>query len=108
DITAALRAPGVLLVLTTADIKKDGLGELDSRFFPPRWAHRPTQPVLVSNKVRHVGDRVAFVVAESLNQAKDAAELVHIDYEVLPTAADPEDALADAAPLVWDDATSNI
>jgi carbon-monoxide dehydrogenase large subunit len=108
DITAALRAPSVLLVLTGADVKKDGLGELESRFFPPRWAHRPTQPVLVSSKVRHVGDRVAFVVAETLSQSKDAAELIEVDYEVLPAAADPEDALVDGAPLVWDDATSNV
>ena len=108
DISAALRSPGVLLVLTGADVKKEGLGELDSRFFPSRWAHRPTQPILVSSKARHVGDRVAFVVAETLSQAKDAAEQIKIDYETLPSVADPDDALADGAPLVWDDAISNI
>ena len=108
DTAAALRAPGVLLVLTGADIREDGLGELECRFFPPQWAYRPTHPVLVSDRVRHVGDRVAFVVAETLNQAKDAAELIDVDYEVLPAVSDPEEALADGAVRVWDDAANNL
>ena len=108
DTTAALRAPGVLLVLTGADIKRDGLGELQSRYFPPVSNHRPTHPILVSDKVRHVGDRVAFIVAETLNQAKDAAEIIEIDYELLPAAAHPQDALRDGAARVWDEAESNI
>jgi len=108
DTTAAQRALGVLLVLTAADVEKDGLGELQSRIFPPQWAYRPTHPILVSSKVRHVGDRVAFVVAETLNQAKDAAELIDIDYEILPAVTNPEDALVDGATRVWDEAISNL
>ncbi len=108
DTTAALRSSGVLLVLTGADIAKDGLGELQSRFFPHTSTHRPTHPILVSDKVRHVGDRVAFVVAETLNQAKDAAELIDIDYDVLASVVRPEEALRPGAPRVWDEAASNL
>lgn len=108
DTGAALRAPGVLLALTAADIARDQLGELQCRFFPAVPAFRPTHPILASKKVRHVGDRVAFVVAETLNQAKDAAELIDIDYEILPAAVRPEDALREGAPRVWDEAESNL
>jgi carbon-monoxide dehydrogenase large subunit len=108
DPTVALRAPGVLLILTGTDIERDGLGELQCRFFPPVSKHRPTHPILVLDKVRHVGDRVAFIVAETLNQAKDAAEIIEIDYEVLPAAVRPEDALREGAARVWDEAESNL
>jgi carbon-monoxide dehydrogenase large subunit len=108
DATAALRAPGVLLILTGADIERDGLGELQCKFFPPVSTYRPTHPILISDKVRHVGDRVAFIVAETLNQARDAAEIIEIDYEVLPAAARPEDALREGAARVWDEAQSNL
>ena len=108
DTTAALRSPGVLLVLTGADVAKDGLGELQSRFFPHTSTHRPTHPILVHDKVRHVGDRVVFVVAETLNQAKDAAELIDIDYEVLASVVRPEEALHSDAPRIWDEAASNL
>lgn len=108
DATAASRAPGVLLVLTGADMEREGLGELQCRYFPPISTYRPTHPILASDKVRHVGDRVAFIVAETLNEAKDAAEIIEIDYETLPAAVRPQDALLEGAARVWDNAESNL
>src|SRR5882724_6358456 len=66
-------------------------------------AARPFQPLLVSDRVRHVGDRIAFVVAETLEQARDAAELVEVDYEPLPAVVNIEDAAKPDALKVWDD-----
>jgi aerobic carbon-monoxide dehydrogenase large subunit len=108
DTTAACRAPGVLLILTGADVEKDGLGELQTRFFPAVSLFQPTHPILVCDKVRHVGDRVALVLAETLNQAKDAAELIEIDYEVLPAIVDPEEALRPGVAQVWEQAAGNL
>jgi len=65
--------------------------------------HRIHMQLLQSDKARFVGDRIAFVVAETLGQARDAAELVEIDYEQLPAVALVEDAAKDGAPKVWDD-----
>ena len=79
---------GVLCVLTGEDVKADGLGGAAADFMPediggPKGlAHR--RPILVDRQVRCVGDRVAIVVAETLAQARDAAELLAIDYEPLP------------------------
>ena len=68
----------------------------------------PLRPVLCTDRVRHVGDNVAFVVAETLAQAKDAAELVEVDYESLPVVADTESAAAAGQPLVHDDVPGNL
>ena len=91
---------------------RDGLGELPCRIFPHatvgQAVHRPTQPILATGKVRHVGDRVALVVAETREQAKDAAEFLEVDYDPLPACVSPGEALAPGAPLVWDDAQSNV
>ena len=65
--------------------------------------HRARRPLLAVDKVRAVGDRVAFVVAETLAQAQDAAELIEVDYETLPAVACVEDAAKAGAPAVWDD-----
>jgi carbon-monoxide dehydrogenase large subunit len=65
--------------------------------------HRTFLPLLVSDKARSVGERVAFVVAETLEQARDAAELVSVDYEPLPAVVNVEDAVKDGAPKVHDD-----
>ena len=78
----------MLLVLTGADAVADKLGAFTSHLMPEDFGapkgHRTFQPLLVTDRVRHVGDRVAFVVAETLTQARDAAELVEVDYEPLP------------------------
>jgi len=111
DAAAAREAEGVLAVLTGADVAGDGLGGLPCGAFPPAAAgarhYRPVWPILAADTVRHVGDRVALVVAETLAQAKNAAELVAVEYEPLP-AVTLADAVQPDAPKVWQDATSNI
>ena len=107
DIAKAKAAPGVLLVLTGADAAADKLGAFTSAMMPEDLGapkgHRIFQQVLQSEKVRFVGDRVAFVVAETAGQARDAAEMIEVDYETLPAVALLEDAAKDGAPKVWDD-----
>ena len=111
DKTAALSAPGVLAVLTAEDLAKANIGRLACHAFPllPEGSqyHRPLQPILATDKVRHVGECVALIVADTLDQAKDAGELLAVVYEPLkPVTLD--DALAAGAPKVWDDAHSNV
>src|SRR6185437_4675557 len=88
DKAAAAAAPGVIAVLTGEDVVRDGLGALPCRYFPSSPADRasplPEHPILAAGVVRHVGDRVALVVAETLDQAKDAGESLEIDYDMLP------------------------
>jgi len=111
DAKQAKTAPGVLAVLTGADLQRRGLGTL--RPLVPRRkksggpAFVCSQPLLAQDHVRYVGDPVAFVVAETLNQAKDAAELIDIDYEPLPAAITAEAAAAPGAPAVWPDNPGN-
>jgi carbon-monoxide dehydrogenase large subunit len=69
--------------------------------------NEPPHPVLAQGKVRYVGDGVALVIAETLAQAKDAAELIAVDYEVLPAVVDPVGALKSGAPLIHDGAPGN-
>jgi carbon-monoxide dehydrogenase large subunit len=70
-------------------------------------AHITPQPLLAGDRVRFVGQPVAFVVAETLAQAKDAAELVEINYDPLPAVVSVDRAIADGAQLVWDDNPGN-
>jgi carbon-monoxide dehydrogenase large subunit len=111
DKVRACAAPGVLCVLTSADLIAENIKGLPCPGFPalPEGVryHRPLRPVLASGFVRHVGDGVALIVAETLHQAKDAADLLDVEYEVLP-AVTLEDALADGAPKVWQNAASNV
>ena len=107
DVSRAQAAPGVLCVLTGADALADHLGSVTAHPIPedvgaPK-GHRTFQPALAAERVRFVGDRVAFVVAETLEQARDAAELVEVDYSELAAVIDLEDAAKDGAPKVWDD-----
>jgi aerobic carbon-monoxide dehydrogenase large subunit len=107
DIDKAKAAPGVLCVLTGADAAAQKLGSFTAHLMPEDFGapkgHRTFQPVLNAEKVRFVGDRVAFVVAETLAQARDAAELVEVDYEPLPAVVNLEDTAKDGAPKVWED-----
>jgi carbon-monoxide dehydrogenase large subunit len=107
DVSKAKAAPGVLCVLTGADAVAEKIGSLTAHLMPEDFGapkgHRTFQPVLNADKVRFVGDRVAFVVAETLTQARDAAELVEVDYEPLPAVVDLEDAAKDGATKVWED-----
>ncbi|HEU0071175.1 MAG TPA: xanthine dehydrogenase family protein molybdopterin-binding subunit [Alphaproteobacteria bacterium] len=112
DTAAALKAPGVLAVLTGEDWKASGFGDL------PRGLSRklrdgkpmfsPPYPPLVDGQVRHVGDPVAFVVAETLAQAMDAAELIEVDYQPLRAVTNAVKALEPGAPKVWDACGDNI
>jgi aerobic carbon-monoxide dehydrogenase large subunit len=111
DAAKAKAAPGVLAVLTGADVKADGLG----RLVPPMpedmggpKGFRTLRNILEADKVRAVGDRVAFVVAETLVAAKNAAELIEIDYEPLPAVITVEDAVKPGAPAIWDEAPNNV
>jgi carbon-monoxide dehydrogenase large subunit len=112
DKARAEAAPGVLCVLTGADAAADGLGGLTPFTLPedaggPK-AYRTEWLPLARDRVRCVGDRVAFVVAETLEAARDAAELVEVAYEPLPAVAGVEDAAADGAARVWDDCPGNV
>src|SRR5436190_2786165 len=111
DAEPAKAAPGVVAVLTGADLVRRGLGTLRP-LVPRRKKHgQPAyvcpQPLLAQGRVRYVGDPVAFVVAETLNQAKDAAELIAVEYEPLPAVVSAAAALEPGAPAVWDDNPGN-
>src|SRR5438034_11510589 len=82
DIAAARAARGVLAVLTGADVVREAIGALPCAAFPES-GFRPSQPILASGKVRHVGEAVALVVAETAAQAADATELIQVDYAPL-------------------------
>src|SRR6187549_2891730 len=107
DIRAACDLPGVALVLTGEDLKREGLGGIPPLFMPEDMGgpkgYRTFRPLLEAAKVRYVGDRVAFVVADTPEQARIAAERVEVDYEPLPAAVSVEDAAREGAPKVWDD-----
>jgi carbon-monoxide dehydrogenase large subunit len=111
DTSAAKSAPGVICVLTGADAQADGLGAM-APVMPEDMGgpkgYRTFWPILVADKVRAVGERVAFVVAETLDQARDAAELVEVDYETLPAVTAIEDAVKEGAPAVWDACPNNV
>ncbi len=83
DTAAARTAPGVLCVLTGADAATDKIGGLPPFFMPDSWGgpkgFPTTRAILLADRVRCIGDRVAFVVAETEAQARDAAELVSVD-----------------------------
>ena len=111
-VDAARKAPGVLLVLTAQDIEQAGIAPL-ACLIPIKnrdGSKRadPKHPVLVRDLVKHVGDSVAVVVAETVDQAKDAAELIEVDYEVLPSITDLGAALDAKAPLAWPEFGSNL
>src|SRR5437588_1898344 len=103
--------PGVLAILTGEDLRRRGLGTLMPQVRRRRRNGAPAfvcpQPLLARDRVRYVGDPVAFIVAETLDQAKDAAELIDISYEPLPAAISAEAALAADAPAVWDENPGN-
>ncbi|MGB2595576.1 MAG: xanthine dehydrogenase family protein molybdopterin-binding subunit [Pseudolabrys sp.] len=112
DTSAAKAAPGVLAVITAADWKTAGLGELPShgglkrRDGSPMF--KPSYPVLADDRARWVGDPVAFVVAETQAQAADAAELIAVDYEPLPAVVSTAKAIEPDAAKVWDGCADNI
>ena len=112
DTAAARVAPGVLAVLTAAEIAADGLSALrpgaeTNTVTGEPFAFEP-QPLLAAEKVRHVGEAVALVVAETRDQALDAAELVTIDYAPLPAVTTVTASRAPGAPLLTEKAPGNL
>jgi aerobic carbon-monoxide dehydrogenase large subunit len=111
DAGRAARASGVLAVLTGADLARDGLGTTRTtlrRQRPdgsPMWA--PPHPGLVTERVRYVGDPVALVIADTLAQAEDAAEVVAVDYDPLPSVTATA-AAGPGSPPVWDECPDNV
>ncbi len=110
DTTAAAAMPGVVRIFTGADF--EGVGSI-----PCGWQvtdrhgqpmQEPAHPVLAQGKVRYVGDAIAAVVADTAEQARDAAEAIELDIEELPAVIDMKEAVKDGAPKVHDDLTSNL
>ena len=111
NTAVAKAAPGVQLVLTGADLDAAIDNALGSAALPNRDGTpcaMPRRPLLASGRVRYVGEAVALVVAETLAQAKDAAELVEIEYADRPAVTDTAGALASGAPLVHDEVPGNL
>ncbi len=112
DAAAAREMPGVLLVLTGADVTQDGLGDvpctapLVSRDGKSR--HDTPRPVLAIGTVRHVGQAVALVVAETMAAARDAAEAIEVEYDALPAVTDVRAAVAPGAPQLFAHIPGNV
>ena len=111
DTSAAEGADGVVKIFTGADIAAAGINGV-----PCGWQvdfkngdtmKEPPHPLLVADRVKHVGDAVAMVIAETRDQARDAADMIDVDYDELPAVTDPKAAAAAGAPLVHEDAPHN-
>ena len=103
---------GVLAIITAADLAADDIGtlpcfvSLTNRDGSKQYS--PPYPALAGEAVRHVGTPVAFVVAETVQAARDGAEAIFVDYDILPSVTDLATAMDDDVPLVWDAAPHNI
>ena len=112
DAAPARRMPGVLLALTAAEARADGLGDvpctapLTSRDGKPR--HDTPRPLLADSVVRHVGQAVAFVIAETLAQARDAAEAIAVEYDPLPAVTETDAAIRPGAPQLFAHIPGNV
>jgi aerobic carbon-monoxide dehydrogenase large subunit len=109
DTAKAKAAPGVLAVYTGGDMQVGGLPcgwLIHSKDGSPMA--EPPHPVLAQGKVRHIGDPVAVVIAETRAEAKDAAELIAVDYNTLPAVVSAEDALKPGAPQLHEQAKGNL
>ncbi|WP_135466928.1 xanthine dehydrogenase family protein molybdopterin-binding subunit [Crenalkalicoccus roseus] len=111
-VDAARAAPGVLAVLTGHDADADGIGRFPVMVEVPGKdggrLYAPPREMLQTRKARFVGDPVAIVVAETRAEAQDAAELVTVDYEPLPSVTDTAAAAAPDAPVIWEEHGSNL
>ena len=111
DKAAAEQLPSVFAVLTGKDWEADGLGTLDPEVMAEDMGgpkgFRTKRPPLAIDHVRYVGERVAVVIAATEAQARDAAELVSVDYEALPAVVRAEDAVRPGAPLIHEGAANN-
>ncbi|MFC7476093.1 xanthine dehydrogenase family protein molybdopterin-binding subunit [Dankookia sp. GCM10030260] len=109
DAAAARALPGVALVLTGADLADEGIGPLPCPAVVATIGPLiiPDRPALARDEVKHVGEPVAFVVAATPAQARDAAEAILVDYDPLPAVVDSRAALAPGAPQLWPEAPGN-
>jgi carbon-monoxide dehydrogenase large subunit len=109
DTSAAQSAPGVVAVLTGEDLAADGIGGVPCGFSPTGGDQQaPTRPALAQGTVRFVGDLVAMVIAETLDQAQEAADSIEVDYDPLPFVVDPAAALEGDAPILHEDVPGNL
>ena len=118
ETAVATAAPGVLAVLTASDLRSEAFGNPAIDFFGIEggaYRHRPgtelfmpDNALLAGDQARHVGDAIALVVAETEQQARDAAVLVEVMFEPLPAIVDTAAALSPGAPLVWEGAQGNL
>lgn len=112
DISEAAKMPGVLAIYTSKDLDTAGYGQLAPAMPFKSTDGTPmiamTRPVIASDKVRFVGDPLAFVIAETDTQARDAAEAVMVDIDSLPAVIEASDAVKPGAPVVYDDAPDNV
>jgi carbon-monoxide dehydrogenase large subunit len=112
DPAAARAMPGVLIVLTGEDVTADGLGDLPC-IFPLQnrdgsARHDTPRPILATDKARYAGQPIALVVAETLNNARDAAEAIELDLDELPAVVDSTAAIADRVPQLFDHIKGNV
>ena len=112
DTEEARSAPGVLGVYTYEDLVADGIRDIPCLTpIPGKNGSKPVmppRPALANGRVRHIGDPVAFVVAETLEQAKDAAEMIFVDFNELPANVQSAKAMQSGTPQVWDEAPGNL
>jgi carbon-monoxide dehydrogenase large subunit len=111
DTRAALQMPGVLAVLTGEDYEADGLGYVQGISPAKRRdgspMYRPPRPGLTRDRVRHIGQPVAIVIADSIIEAKDAAERIEIEYKTLPIVLETAEGNLPGAPTIWEDCPNN-
>src|SRR5512134_1820183 len=107
-----LQVPGVIAAWSMADLRADGVKHIP---FPPLFKRADGSPMaapprtpLAEGKVFYAGQPVVAIVAETREQAQDAADLVVIDYEDLPCVVDPRKAIEPGAPLLWEQASGNV
>jgi carbon-monoxide dehydrogenase large subunit len=112
DVSEARNSKGVIAVLTGEDALAEGIGPIPCRLSRKRRDGRdnflPPYRALAVERVRHVGDPVVAVIAETLAHAKDAADLVRVDYQMLPAVTDTAHACQAGAPAVWEDVPDNV
>ena len=112
DTAAAKAIPGVRAVYTSADLKADGIAglpcavELDNRDGSKQVT--PVRPTLAEGAVHHVGDQVAFIVADTPSAARDGADAVLVDYDILPSCTDVATAMDPGAAQVWPEGKNNV
>ena len=112
DVSPAKKAPGVIGVLTAADLGALNVGSIPVEFIPPdrdgNMPKPPVRPVLAEGRVRYVGEPVAAIIAETLAQAKDAAELIEVDYKDIAPVSKPAEAVKTGAPVLHAEAPGNV